>query len=204
MKQKNALILKTVLVVLIVEVVLGGMYYLFVYDKNKPIVFAPQLHRIVLEEEIKKIEPLTEGMSGELMINQDDFEGILVYRAGKNTPEEIEETRGHMDSDVGYTHIVFPDDSYEVYAHYVEYRDIINAWQYGWWDRLGNMYADWYGDDAAKGKPNYRYHHRFWLRKNTDAYFMDVFCNTDDAEAVFSACIDSMDKWEPFSDDSED
>ena len=192
MKHKYLSVLKIVLIVLIVEVVLGGMYYLFVYDKNKPIVFAPELHRIVLEEEIKKMEPLTEDMSGELMIKQDYFEGLLVYGAGKHTPDEIEETLGYMDSREDYTHIVFPDDSYEIYVRYVEYTDIIDAWQYGWWDRDGNRYADIFGDDAAKGKPNYRYYHRFWLRKNTDTYYMEVFCNTGDAEAVFSACVEKL------------
>lgn len=192
MKHKYLSVLKIVLIVLIVEVVLGGMYYLFVYDKNKPIVFAPQLHRIVLEKEIKKMEPLTEDISGELMIQQDDFEGILVYGAGKNTPDEIEETLGYLDSEVGYTHIVFPDESYEVYAHYVEYTDIIDAWQYGWWDRDGNRYAFIYGEDAAKGKPNYRYYYQFWVRKDSDTYFMRIFCNTEDAEKVFSVCVERL------------
>ena len=43
MKQRNALILKTVLVVLVVEIVLAGVYYLFDYDRNKSGSYTPQI-----------------------------------------------------------------------------------------------------------------------------------------------------------------
>ena len=204
MKQRNALILKTVLVVLVVEIVLAGVYYLFDYDRNKSGSYTPQISNYVLKEGFKEIEPLTETLSGELMIKEEDFEGILVYGAGKNTPEELEESKELYDADYAHTHIVFADDSYEIYIRDVRYTSIIDAWQYGWWDRDGNLYADWYGDEEAKGKPNYRYRYEFWVVKNNDCYFLRVFCNNDDANTVFSACIDSMDKWEPAPEDAED
>ena len=159
MKQKNLSVLKIVLIVLTVEVVLSGMYYLLVYDKNKPFMYNPKLSRIVLEEEIKNIEPMTEEISGEIMITQDDFKGILIYGCSKKTSDEISESFGYLDSDIRYTHIVFPDDSYEIYVRDVQYEDIIDAWQYGWWDYQGNMYARRYGKEAAKDKPNYRYYY---------------------------------------------
>ena len=83
MKQKNLSVLKIVVIVLIVEIVLSGLYYLLVYDKNKPSMYNPQLRRMVLEEEIKNIEPITEEISGEIMITQDDFKGIFIYGCSK-------------------------------------------------------------------------------------------------------------------------
>ena len=201
MKQKNALILKTVLVVIVVEIVLAGVYYLFAYDRNR--FYTPELNKYFMEENLKKIKPLTEDLGGELMINEEDFEGILVYGAGTNTPEELEESRNFMDSRYDWTYVVFEDDSYEVYVSDVRYTSIIDAWQYGWWDRQGNLYADRYGDEAAKGKPNYRYRYEFWVVKNNDCYLMSVYCNNDNANTVFSACIESMDEWESAPDDSD-
>ena len=194
----------TMVVLLILEVVFAGWYYLFEYDRGKPLICTPQIWKHVLEEGIQQIEPLTEDLRGELLIAEEDFEGIIIYGAGKSTSEEIEESKEYFDSQHDYTHIVFADDSYEVYVKDVWYTSIIEAWQYGWWDRHGNMYALYYGHDAAKNKPNYRYLYEFWIIKNNDSYYMRVFCNNDNANTVFSACIDSMDKWEPVSEDLDD
>lgn len=191
----------TMVVLLMLEVLLAGWYYLFKYDRGKPGIYAPQIHKYFLEEDIKKIEPLTENLSGELMISEEDFEGILVYGAGKSTPESIEEKKEYYNAQYDYIHFVFADDSYEVYVKDVWYTSIIESWQYGWWDRHGNMYALHYGHDAAKDKPNYRYLYEFWIIKNNDSYYMRVFCNNDHATTVFSACVESMDKWEPASEE---
>ena len=201
-RRKYLYVLRIILIILIVEVVLGGMYYLFEYDEHKYWDYTPRIVKPLLENDIKKIEPLTEDLGGELMITEEDFEGILVYGAGKLTLEEIEESKDFWNSWYASTHIAFKDDSYEVYVSDLCYTSIIDAWQYGWWDRQGNRYADWYGDEAAKGKPNYRYFYQFQIIKNNDSYLMSVFCNTDDFNTIFSACIDSMDKWEPVSDDA--
>ena len=203
-RRKYLYVLRIILIILIVEVVLGGMYYLFEYDEHKYWDYTPRIVKPLLENDIKKIEPLTEDLGGELMITEEDFEGILVYGAGKLTLEEIEESKDFWNSWYGSTHISFKDDSYEVYVSDLSYTSIIDAWQYGWWDRDGNRYARMYGDDAAKGKPNYRYFYMFQIIKNNDSYLMRVFCNTDDVNTVFSACVESMDKWEPVSDDLDD
>ncbi|MBO5097009.1 MAG: hypothetical protein J6B96_01690 [Agathobacter sp.] len=193
MKHKYLLVLKIVLIVLIVEVVLSGMYYLFVYDANKPRQYEPQLSSRFLEMQIEKIEPLTEDYIDEVMISQDDFKGILGYYCYKDASDEMDGFVGYLEYCGGsYTHIVFPDDSYEICVGTVIYENIIDAWQYGWWDRDGNRYADINGEDAAKGKPNYRYHYRFVVRNNNDIYSMEAFCNTDDAEKVFSVCVENM------------
>ena len=54
------------------------------------------------------------------------------------------------------------------------------------------MYARRYGKEAAKDKPNYRYYYHFVVRKNTDMYYMNVYCNSDDAEKVFSVCVENI------------
>lgn len=205
MKERNALIRKTVVTVLVAEIVLAGLYYLFVYDQNRPFWYQPQLSSRFLEMKIEEIEPLTEDMAGEIMFTQDGFKGIIGYGCSKDGLDELDGYYNYVEHfGGGCTHIVFPNDSYEIYVADVVYEDIIDAWQYGWWDRDGNRYADVHGDEAAKGKPNYRYHYRFLIRKDNDLYSMEAFCNNDDARTVFSACIDSMDKWKPASDDTED
>ena len=193
MKQKNLSVLKIVVVVLIVEIVLSGLYYLLVYDKNKPAVYPPQLSSWFLEKQIKTVEPMAENAYGEIIIDQKDFEGIFGYNFAKDGTYEIEHYIKYLDWGVArHTHIVFSDDSYEIYVGDVTYTDILNAWQYDWWDRQGNQYADIKGDDEAEGKPNYRYHYRFLIRKNNDLYAMEMFCNNDDAEKVLSVCVEKM------------
>ena len=73
MKERNALIRKTVVTVLVAEIVLAGLYYLFVYDQNRPFWYQPQLSSRFLEMKIEEIEPLTEDMAGEIMFTQDGF-----------------------------------------------------------------------------------------------------------------------------------
>ena len=55
MKHKYLSVLKIVLIVLIVEAALSGMYYLFVYDANKPRQYEPQLSSRFLEMQIKNL-----------------------------------------------------------------------------------------------------------------------------------------------------
>lgn len=194
MKQKFYPILKIVVIVLAVEVIFLGIYYLFVHDKSEK--FTPQLGSPFLINRIEQIQPLTEDMSGEITIKQDGVRGILVYHCSTNTPGEMSESLQHLNDRWDYTHIVFPDDSYEIYVNDVHYTDIINAWQYGWWDRQGNEYARWYGEEAAEDKPNYRYFYRLVIRKNNDLHYWDVFCNTDDAQKVFSLCVENINSLE--------
>ena len=195
MKQKHLSVLKIVLIVLVVEIVLAGIYYIFVYDQNRPSWYQPQLSSRFLEMKIEEIKPLTEDMAGEIILSQDDFEGIFGYGCSKDGLDGLDGYLNYVEHfGGGCTHIVFPNDSYEIYVADVVYENIIDAWQYGWWDRDGNRYADVHGDEAAKGKPNYRYHYRFLVRKDNDIYSMEAFCNTDDAKKVFSICVENINK----------
>ena len=197
MKQKHASVLKIILIVLMVEIVLSGMYYLLVYDKNRPKEFQPQVNSLFYRWPIKSLNPVTENTWGEIIINEKDFDGIFGYSFAKEGTYEIEKYIDYLDfCGGGYAHIVYPDDSYEVYVGDIIYENILDAWQYGWWDRDGNRYADVKGDDAAKGKPNYRYHYRFLILKNNDLYSVEMFCNTDDAEKVFYVCVENINKLE--------
>ena len=52
--------------------------------------------------------------------------------------------------------------------HY--YTFIIEKLGYGWFSYKGNLYADYYNREKAKGKPNYRNRYEFFFVKDTAVY----------------------------------
>lgn len=47
----------------------------------------------------------------------------------------------------------------------IRYTHMKDALGYGWWAYQGNLYAERYGKENAKGKPNYRYQVEIFIQK---------------------------------------
>ncbi len=71
--------------------------------------------------------------------------------------------------------------------HY--YTFIIEKLGYGWFSYEGNLYADYYNREKAKGKPNYRNQYEISFVKDSAVYTMVIFCNQQNPEKTLSQAI---------------
>lgn len=190
MKGKFKRVSVIVIVSLLILAVAGTVYYLFVYDKHKPRLYQPQMTYSFLQAEIERLEPIAENSYAEVFITKDGFKGILGYNCTKSSIDEIKKVFAQLTrNDIDGEHIVFPDDSYEIFVDKARYTPITDPLGYGWFDYSGNLYKDRYGKEEAKGKPNYRNQFSFVIRKDDEQFWFTMFCNTDDAEKALSESI---------------
>jgi len=133
-------------------------------------------------------------LSTELLISNKDLKAILVIGSGLNqfsspramTIKEIADLRSHG----GYYE--FPDQSAEVAICDIRYTHMKDALGYGWWAYQGNLYAERYGKENAKGKPNYRYQVEIFVQKEESRYHILAFCNTDFIDIVLNEAINQI------------
>lgn len=187
----RALVIMTV--ILLVLAIIGMVIFLFVFDRNRPRIYQPQIDYRFLQNEVKRLASPTKDLSGETIVSQNGFEGIVAFDRSKSSVEEIKAHLAYLSQNPNYgTHIMFPDDEYEAFVSAARYTPIVRAWGYGWLHYEGNLYAQKNGRDAADGKPNFRNYFNFTIRKADEQFVFTVYCNTSDVEKALSAAINCM------------
>lgn len=177
--------------ILLTLAIIGMVIFLFAFDRNNPQLYHPQIDYRSLQNEIGRLAPLSKELSGEAIVSQDGFEGIIVYDRSKSSVAEIKEYLAYLSRNpYDGTHITFPNDDYEIFVSAARYTPIVQAWGYGWLHYEGNLYARRNGRDAAEGKPNFRNCFNFTIRKADEQFVFTVYCNTSDAEKALTEAID--------------
>lgn len=162
--------------------------YLFFFDLNKPQKYFPYMDTFFLDTTIERLPEIEENISGEVNISEKDFKGIVKYVCLAKAEQDDVNYLDNKDSFNGYIRR-FSDESIELFVYEALYTPVIEAWQYGWWDRNGNLYADMNGHDAAKQVPNYRNCFRFCVVKGNSKYYFTVFSSDSDAQKAFLRAV---------------
>jgi len=186
---KRVLII-TLLVFILISIV-GSALYLFVYDANKPRMYQPEMDKVFIQDEIERLETtFNSEFHDEVIIENSDFEGILLYNCSVSSVEEIKEyIQVFSKSEYNGRHISFKNDSYEMYIANARYMPIIKALGHNWLHYRGNLYQRYYGKEEAQGKPNYRNQYIFVIRKDNYRFIFNVFCKETDAEKALSTAV---------------
>ena len=188
-------IIKRVLIVTVAVAVLatgiGLGCYLFYFDRRKPQVYQPQVETTFLLSQIERIESVDDDINGEAMLSQDGFKGILIYSYSDQSAQDIDDcfeqlSQNELDGEL----ITFPENSCQVFVHSARYTPVVKALGYGWLHYDGNAYATRNGRESAKGKPNFRNYFCFTVGKDNGLYYLQIYCNTDDAERALKQAID--------------
>ena len=191
MKRFSNRALVIVTVILLTFVIIGMVIFLFVFDRNKPQIYQPQVDYRFLQNEIERLDSFAGNLSGEVTVSQGEFKGIIAYDRSENSVAEIKEYFSYLSRNPYYgTHITFPNDDYEIFISEARYTPIVQALGYGWLHYEGNLYAQRNGRDAAEGKPNFRNCFNFTIRKADEQFVFTVYCNTSDAEKALTEAID--------------
>lgn len=192
MKPRLITALKTLTIILVFASIVGSCYYLFVYDRyEKSLTYSPEIEISFLESETERLLPIKENNSVEEVIKDGRFKAVFILNCSKSSVDEIKE---NIDSIMKWhykdrQHFSFNDSS-EIVIWEAHYTPIVKALGHGWWYSDGNEYERLYGEEKAEGKPNFRNHFCFTIRKNDEQFFFDIFCNTNDAEKAFSKAVD--------------
>lgn len=193
MKRFSNRALVIVTVVLLAFVIIGMVIYLFVFDRNKPQSYQPQVDYRFLQNEIERLDSFAENLSGEATVSQGEFKGIIAYGCLESSAAEIKKYFSYLSRNPYYgTHITFPNDDYEIFISEARYTPIVKAWGYGWLHYKGNLYAQQNGRDATDEKPNFRNRFSFTVRKSDELFVFTVCCNTSDAEKALSEAVNCM------------
>ena len=188
-------IFKRVLIITVAVAVLatgiGLSSYLFYFDRRKPQVYQPQVETAFLLSQIERIESVDDDIDGEVLLSQDGFNGILVYSYSEQSAQDIDDcfkqlSLNKFDGEL----ITFPENSCQIFVHSARYTPIVEALGYGWLHYDGNVYATRNGRAAAKDKPNYRNFFCFTIGKDNGLCYLQIYCNTSDAEKALKQAID--------------
>lgn len=193
MKRVSNRVLVIITVILLALAIIGMVIFLFVFDRNRPRIYQPQIDYRFLQNEIERLASPAKDMSSETIVSQNGFEGIVAFDRSKSSVAEIKAHLAYLSRNPDYgTHITFPNDDYEIFVSAARYTPIARAWGYGWLHYEGNLYAQRNGRDAADEKPNFRNYFSFTLRKADEQFVFTVYCNTSDAEKALSEAINCM------------
>ena len=134
-----------------------------------------------------------EKMEGEDVVESKNLKGIVIYYVEPITEQKAEELIHYFKTEEqryqgSYTSLSNELSGAFLGKHY--YTSIVEKLGYDWFSREGNLYADYYSKEKAKGKPNYRNRYEFSFVKDKAAYNMVVFCNQQNPEEVLSGVID--------------
>ena len=187
----RALIIVTV--ILLTFAIIGMVIFLFVFDRNKPQHYQPQVDYRFLQNEIERLDSFAERLVGEATVSQGNFKGIIAYDRSESSVAETKEYFSYLSRNPYYgTHITFPNDNYEIFISEARYTPIVEALGYDWLHYRGNLYAQKNGRDAAEGKPNFRNYFSFTVRKAEELFVFTIYCNTSDAEKALSEAVNCM------------
>lgn len=183
---------RIIVLVILCFFVAGALWYLFDYDKGRPQRYIPQLEQTFLESELQRLDPDAVNPTSEIILRKNGFHGILSYAVTEGDAEELSETLQALAANpLDGTYIPLPGGVCDMFVGVAHYTPMVKAAGYGWWDNHtnSNPYARTFGKDAAKGKPNYRNHFHFVIRKGEKLFGIHVFCNKRNAEKALSEAI---------------
>lgn len=189
-------IIKVVIVILFV-LIICELFYVFIFDTSKETSYQLFVDKTNLVTELKRLNAPAKELSHEIMVNNKEFKAILVIDSGLEsndsralTIKEIADRYSHG----GYYE--FTDQSMEAAICDIQYTHIKDAIGYGWLSYRGNLYAERYGREKAKGKPNYRYQVEIFIRKEDSNYHILAFCNTDSINNILTEAVNQINEIE--------
>lgn len=193
-KAKRLFRMKVCVIVLCIGLVTGILSYLFIYDRNKPTVYKPEIDQAVLYSNIAQLAS-AKPIHTEVQVQQDHFKGIILLQSDNDVTDaaatDLKEKYDNLQSywQPYHQYYAFEDLDAEVFVAYAEYTPILEAWGYGWYNQNGNLHANYCDHESADDLPNYRNLFRFYVTKGNDEFSFIIYCNTDSADKAFSAAI---------------
>lgn len=183
--------LKLIIVLLVISLFLAVIAFLRWDDRKSPY---ERIHidKDFLQEKLECLPIPKKSIEGEAVIDLKNFKGIVVYYIEPITEHKAEELILYFQSEEQRYQGLYTPLNNELTGAFVGnhyYTSIIEKLGYGWLSYDGNLYADYYSREKAKGKPNYRNQYEFSFVKDTAAYNMVVFCNHKKPEKALSEVI---------------
>jgi len=183
--------LKLIIVLLVISLFLAVIAFLRWDDRKSPY---ERIHidKDFLQEKLEWLPIPKKSIEGEAVIDLKNFKGIVVYYIEPITEHKAEELILYFQSEEQRYQGLYTPLNNELTGAFVGnhyYTSIIEKLGYGWLSYDGNLYADYYSREKAKGKPNYRNQYEFSFVKDTAAYNMVVFCNHKKPEKALSEVI---------------
>ncbi len=183
--------LKLIIVLLVISLFLAVIAFLR-WDDRKSSYERIHIDKDFLQEKLECLPIPKKSIEGEAVINLKNFKGIVVYYIEPITEHKAEELILYFQSEEQRYQGLYTPLNNELTGAFVGnhyYTSIIEKLGYGWLSYDGNLYADYYSPEKAKGKPNYRNQYEFSFVKDTAVYNMVVFCNHKKPEKALSEAI---------------
>ncbi len=183
--------LKVIAILLIICSFLAVIAF-FKWDDSKSSYGLIHINKDFLQEKSDRLPIPKEKIEGEDAVKLKNFKGIIIYYIEPITERKAEELILYFQAEEqryqgSYTPLNNELTGAFVGNHY--YSSIIEKLGYGWFTYEGNLYADYYSREKAKGKPNYRNQYEFSFVKDTAVYNLVVFCNQQNPEKTLSEAI---------------
>ena len=184
--------LKTIAIVLSICLLFSIIAFLK-WDDSKSSYSSIHIDEACLQNASDLLPIPGEKLEGEDVVESKNFQGIVIYYVEPITEQRAGELVQYFKTEEqryqgSYTSLSNELTGAFLGNHY--YTSIVEKLGYDWFSRKGNLYADYYSREKAKGKPNYRNRYEFSFVKDRAAYNMVVFCNQQNPEKALSGTID--------------
>lgn len=161
-------------------------------DNSKSSYKLLHINKDFLQEKSDRLPMPKEKIEGEEAVELKNLKGIIIYNIEPISERKAVELIDYFQVEEqryqgSYTPLNNELTGAFVGNHY--YTSIIEKLGYGWFSYKGNLYADYYNREKAKGKPNYRNRYEFFFVKDTAVYSMVIFCNQQNPEKTLSQAI---------------
>lgn len=183
--------LKLFSIMLVICLFLGVIVFL-IWDNSKSSYSLLHINKDFLQEKSDCLSMPKRKIEGEDAVELKNLKGIIIYHIEPITERKAEELIHHFQAEEQRYQGLYTPLNDELTGAFVGnhyYTSIIKKLGYGWFSYEGNLYADYYNREKAKGKPNYRNRYEFSFVKDTTVYAMVVFCNQQNPEKALSEAI---------------